>query len=56
MTEYQACYRLEQNEVMLPMIFVSKKDAMDYVLETGLIGCWLHRESQSGNSDYRIAL
>jgi hypothetical protein len=56
MTEYQACYRVEHDDVLLPIIFVSKKDAINYVRQIGLIGCYLYRESQSGVGDYKIAI
>lgn len=56
MSEYQACYRLEKNEEFIPIVFVSKKDATEYLRKTGLTGYYLHRETQSGDSDYKIAV
>jgi hypothetical protein len=54
--DYTKHYELEVGGKILPIVFITKRDTLDYVREQGLSAVVLHKRTQSGIGDYSIPL
>lgn len=48
--DYTKFYELEKAGKVLPVVFISKNDAIGYAKEMNLGACILHKRSQSGKN------
>jgi hypothetical protein len=54
MSELTTTYHLYKGDFELPIVFVTKKDALEYAKHFGLKGYSLIKETQSGFEEYEI--
>lgn len=55
-TYYRTTYQLAIGDQILPIVFIKKKDALEYVEQLGLKGYTLIKETESGIGDYSIPI
>lgn len=56
MSEYTTTYHLYKGDYELPIVFVTKKDALEYAKQFRLEGYSLLKETQSGFEEYEIQI
>lgn len=54
MSELTTIYHLAKGDFELPIVFVTKKDALEYAKHFRLKGYTLRKETQSGFEEYEI--
>lgn len=56
MSELTTIYHLSKGDYQLPVVFVTKKDALEYAKHFGLKGYTLLKETQSGFEEYSLPI
>jgi hypothetical protein len=54
--DYTKHYELEVGGKILPIVFITRRDTLDYAREQNLGAVVLHKRTQSGTGDYSVPM